>query len=176
MKGLRGDDPKIIAPNWYASTEGFHYKDFNTSPLTCNRGVTSLTWPQVADIKNPRYKSSRYYLPQTFPKISKHSLKNCDSDTGLNLFGGHSRDLTWWPDLMSDVIPTKILQQMQNSSRKSYAKFRYVAPRYWRKTTKTGGGKLTPHQGEGVTTRAKQCVSFQPRTHCHWVNSRASYP
>ena len=101
MKGLRGDHPKRIArtdthpPN----------EDFNILLLTCNGEVMSLTWPQVADIKNPRYTSCRYYQPYQVLKISKHSLKNCGSGTGQSLFGIYVTwsDLVTWPD----VTPTE---------------------------------------------------------------------
>ena len=101
MKGLRGDHPKRIArtdthpPN----------EDFNISLMTCNGEVTSLAWPQVANIKNLRYTSCRYYQPYQVLKISQHSLKNCGSDTGQNLFGGYVTwsDLVTWPDM----TPTK---------------------------------------------------------------------
>ena len=71
----------------------------NISPLPYNGDVSELTWPQVTELKIPRYISCKYWCPHQILKVSYWYLKNCSYSEILNIFEVGSLDLTWWPDL-----------------------------------------------------------------------------
>ena len=54
------------------------------SPLTYNGEVTKLTWPQVNNIKNPKYTSCRHLSPYCTMRVSKSSDHWCALGTMSN--------------------------------------------------------------------------------------------
>ena len=54
------------------------------SPLTYNGEVTKLTWPQVNDIKNPKYTNRRHLCPYCTMQVSKSSDHWCAFGTMSN--------------------------------------------------------------------------------------------
>ena len=75
--------------------------NFIFPPLVYNGEVTSLTWPQVTSIKNPRYTNHLYWYPYAALKRRSWSRKNCGSDRLSNFFWG---GVTWprlvtWPEM-----------------------------------------------------------------------------
>ena len=54
------------------------------SPLTYNGEVTKLTWPQVNDIKNPKYTNRRHLCPYCTMRVSKSSDHWCALGTMSN--------------------------------------------------------------------------------------------
>ena len=54
------------------------------SPLTYNGEVTKLTWPQVDDIKNPKYTNRRHLCPYCTMRVSKSSDHWCALGTMSN--------------------------------------------------------------------------------------------
>ena len=76
-------------------------KHLHVSPLTYNGEVAKLTWPQVTDIKNPKYTNCWYPCPLTICQVWNLSDKNSGLDTIANIFGGRvtKLDLVTWPDV-----------------------------------------------------------------------------
>ena len=68
-------------------------------PLTYNGEVVKLTWPQVTDIKNPRYTFCRYYHPHQLLKLLYRSLNSCSFGASSNFWWGWvtQSDLVTWP-------------------------------------------------------------------------------
>ena len=67
-------------------------------PLTYNGKAAKLAWPLVTDIKNPRYKSHRYWYGYQSLKVSRWSVIRCSYDEHLNFWC----EITWrglltWP-------------------------------------------------------------------------------
>ena len=75
------------------------------SPLTSNGEVTKLTWPEVTDIKNPKYTNCRHLCPYCTLRVSKSSDHWCAFGTMSNFEKRNLRSDHWmWPGGVTFVV------------------------------------------------------------------------
>ena len=123
-----------------------------------------MTWPEVTDIKNPRY---TFFVGSDDPIIFRkfHNFPwNIVAVARLeSYFVVGSLNLTWWPDLtwLWVEIFTKVAEKMGVRWVKTR---RRCAPPYFcypRKTWGGGGGVQTPPAGRGLTNTTQ--INIQKR-------------
>ena len=64
--------PQLSYTIWFHSKRlrQSKYNRVDFCPLTYNGEVAKMTWPEVTDIKNPRYTFCRHWWPHHIPKVS----------------------------------------------------------------------------------------------------------
>ena len=110
--------------------------------------VTKLTWPQVTNIKNPRYTSCTNNGPHQLLKVWNHCVRNCGCGRISNLLNCVLRwhHLTWPVDLTWYDLG-KIFTKMRKIWVNSYAKIGGAAHRRYYATCEKpmgGGAHMCP--------------------------------
>ena len=77
----------LIHVGWFPSYVR-NKKHFKIFPLPYNGLVRKLTWPEVTEIKIPRYTFCRYWCPYQLLKVSCWSTENYSHIAIANSFGG----------------------------------------------------------------------------------------
>ena len=117
------------------------------SPLTYNGEVTKLTWPEVTDIKNPRYTNCRYLCPYCTPRVSKSSDQRCVFGTMSNFEKRNLRSGHFWRPghATFGVIGSSFFRKVRNCWLNSHAKFGGAAHRRFFAIHEKpeGGGRIT---------------------------------
>ena len=137
-------------------------------PLPYNGNVTKMTWPQVTDMKNPRYTTCRYLCPYQKLYVLSHSVNYCFLGVmakfeKLGLRWGH----LMWPESVT-FSPRSITfsGDLYKWWRNSYTKFGAAARRRFFAILKKpqGGGypPPPPPAGARVNTRTPGGVDFRP--------------
>ena len=123
-------------------------------PLTYNGEVAKMTWPEVTDIKNPRYTFCRHCDLIIFRKFHNFPWNIVAVARWESYFVVVSLDLTWWPDLTWPwaEIFTKVAEKMGGKVGENPAALRAAVFSLSSKNPRGGGRSNAPPSRARVKT------------------------